>query len=676
MFSEQQHAGQSHLVQFYDDDDYLIDGLADYIGTALADGNKGIAVATREHLDRLALRLRGRGLDVQELAIAQRYVPLEAERLLPLFMADGLPDKARFRDVIGSVIARAAGDPDGHVFVFGELVAILAGSERCTLHALGKHQAAIHVEHFFNELQRQYPFTLLCAYPMSAFPREEDRGTFSEVCALHSHVLPAENVDLCASADALQRSVAGLQQQAYALSSAVYDRKQVERALREVNVDRLTGLPNRSVFNDRLDMDIRKSERTHLPVALLFIDLDHFKEINDTLGHATGDLLLKQVGQRLASHVRKSDTVTRLGGDEFTITLAELHDVDTVTDVAQNILDDLARPFHIGNEMAYISASIGITLYPQDAGSAGELLRNADQAMYESKNQGRNRLAYFTPSMQQAAQARMSISKDLRRALGGQELRVHYQPIVDLRDGRICKAEALLRWYHPVNGEIAPEAFIPVAEHTGMIVAIGNWVFGEALKQATLWRLAHPDFSISVNVSPVQFYRNKENSCRQWLDNLRSRARLPGGEDSAVNFEITEGLLLSADDDVISKLAAFQNAGIKISLDDFGTGYSSLSYLRKFNVDFLKIDQSFVVNLENDPANVALCEAIIVMAHKLGLKVIAEGVETAAQRDLLQGAGCDYGQGFHFGYPIDAAAFETLLRVHNSKQAATPLRYN
>jgi diguanylate cyclase (GGDEF)-like protein len=667
-------AKQAHLVQFYQDEDFLIKGLADYIGTALRGGDKGIVIATRAHLDRLDTTLGRCGIDLRAAAGKRRYLPLVADHMLPLFMADGLPDKSRFHNTIGQVIHDAAGAQHGHLYIFGEMVAILCGAEPCPLQSVGKHQAAIHVERFFNELQRQYRFSLLCAYPLSAFPREQDRITFDEVCTLHTEVLPAENVDLRADQRALQRTVAGLQQQAFALASAVNDRKQVERALREVNFDRLTGLPNRSVFNDRLEMDIRKSRRTGLPVALLFIDLDHFKEINDTLGHATGDLLLKQVGQRLSSYVRISDTVTRLGGDEFTITLAELHDIDTVTDVAEKILDDLARPFQLGEDVTYVSASIGITLFPQDADSAGELLRNADQAMYESKDQGRNRFSYFTPSMQQAAQARMAISKDLRRAIGGEQLRLYYQPIVDLRDGSICKAEALLRWQHPAHGEISPDTFIPVAEHTGMIVAIGNWVFQEALAQSARWRLTHPDFTVSVNVSPVQFYRNHDSTCRAWLSHFGKVARSRHSREPAINLEITEGLLLSADDAVVSKLAAFQRAGIKISLDDFGTGYSSLSYLRKFNVDYLKIDQSFVYNLENDPDNVALCEAIIVMAHKLGLKVIAEGIETAAQRDLLFKAGCDYGQGYYLGYPVDAARFESVLHSNGMTRRAGALQ--
>ena len=657
------HGPQAHLVQFYENDRFLITGLADYIGAALAAGDKGIVIATHSHLDQLERTLGQRGLLSGETA--HNYLPIDANHMLPLFMANGLPDKTRFHEAIGNIVIKASDAHEGDVYIFGEMVALLCAGEYCHVHTVGKHQAAIHVENYFNELQQHHPFTLLCAYPLSAFPHEDDRAMFGEVCRLHTEVLPAENLDMDADLDTLRRTIALLQQQAYALSTEVYDRKQVERALREVNFDRLTGLPNRSVFHDRMEMDIKRSRRTQRPVALLFIDLDHFKEINDTLGHATGDLLLKQVGKRLASYVRASDTVTRLGGDEFTITLAELKDVATVTDVAQKILDDLSHPFELGDEVAYISASIGITLYPQDADSVGELLRNADQAMYESKDMGRNRFCYFTRSMQEAAQARMAISNDLRRAMSNEQLTVFYQPIVDLSGGRIVKAEALLRWRHPENGEISPVDFIPIAEHTGMIVGIGNWVFQQALHQAGEWRATDPDFSVSVNVSPVQFYRSNEAYYREWLSDCKTM----GGQSvagPAVSIEITESLMMASDETVMDKLAAFQNAGIKISLDDFGTGYSSLSYLRKFNLDYLKIDQSFVHNLEQDAANCALCEAIIVMAHKLGLKVIAEGIETPGQRDMLAGAGCDFGQGYLFGQPVPANEFALLLKPQHA----------
>jgi diguanylate cyclase (GGDEF)-like protein len=650
----------AHTVQFYEDDTFLIKGLAEFVGAALSAGGRAIAIATSDHLARLEKSLAARGLlDAGGQATQGRYIRLDADHALPLFMADGLPDEVRFRDAIGNAILDASEDHEGELYVFGEMVALLREPIRCPLSPPVRHDAAIHVERYFNTLLRHFPFTLLCAYPLSAFPGADDVGTFHEVCALHSEVLPAESYDPTIQRDALQRTVAGLQQQAYALSREVHDRQLIEQALREVNVDRLTGLPNRNVFQDRLELDIKKSQRSGLPLALLFIDLDHFKEINDTRGHEAGDQLLKAVGQRLRGHVRESDTVARLGGDEFTITLADLHDVLTVTDIAQKLCDDLARPFMVDDELAYISGSIGITLYPRDATTAGELLRNADQAMYRSKERGRNRFTYFKSSMQDAAQNRMALSNELRRAVENHQLQVYYQPIVDMATGKIGKAEALVRWRHPERGDISPVEFIPIAEHTGLISNIGNWVYQEALAKARDWRTRDPNLTINVNVSPLQFYEGDGEHCRQWLSHGRP-GQVPAVPE--MGLEITEGLLLTSDTEVRKQLLAFQQAGIKISLDDFGTGYSSLSYLRKFALDFLKIDKSFVYNLEYDAANVALCEAIIVMAHKLGLRVIAEGVETHQQAELLKHAGCDFGQGFLFGHAVPAPEFESMLR--------------
>jgi diguanylate cyclase (GGDEF)-like protein len=651
-----------HLVQFYEDDVFLIKSLADFIGNAIASGNTGVAIATAPHLRMLESTLVKRGLlDKHGESASGDYLALEADKMLPLFMDGDMPDESRFRDAIGGVISAAAERSGKQVYVFGEMVAILSAGSHCSLQSSGKHDAAVRVERYFNNLQRHFPFTLLCAYPLNAFPSANDAFVFSEVCSLHTHVLPAESFDPSVNIQTLHRTVASLQQQAYSLSTEVRDRRQIEQALREVSVDRLTGLPNRNVFHDRLDMDIKKANRSGLPLALLFIDLDHFKEINDTLGHATGDLLLKQVGHRLQGYVRETDTVARLGGDEFTVTLSELHDLHTVTDIAQKIRNDLALPFRLDGELAYLSASIGITLYPRDGATAGDLLRNADQAMYQSKDQGRNRVTYFTRSMQEAAQARMSMSNELRRALDDDQLAVHYQPIVDMASGRIRKAEALLRWRHPQRGDVSPLDFIPIAEHTGLIVGIGNWVFHTALAQARRCRAYDRELTINVNVSPAQFYHANGEQWWNWLSaegiGKEGRAGTP-----EVGLEITEGLLLASNSTVMKQLLAFQQAGIKISLDDFGTGYSSLSYLRKFDLDYLKIDKSFVYNLENDPANVALCEAIIVMSHKLNLKVIAEGVETEQQYELLRRAGCDYGQGYLMGMPLPGAEFEELIK--------------
>jgi|GEM_PF-1019540 len=452
-----------------------------------------------------------------------------------------------------------------------------------------------------------------------------------------------------------------------ALFSDITQRKESEELIwKQANFDTLTGLPNRSMFQNRLAQEIKKSHRTDQPFALIYLDLDRFKEVNDSLGHDMGDTLLIEAAQRLNSCVRQTDSVARLGGDEFTVIMTELDDFKSVERVTQDILEKLSSPYQLGIETVYVTASIGVTLYPNDAGNIDELLRNSDQAMYAAKNQGRNRYRYFTQSMQDAVQARISIAKDLRIAIIEQQFLVHYQPIVELATGSIHKAEALIRWQHPERGLISPAEFIPIAEETGLIVDIGDWVFHTALSQVAEWRkFHHPEFQVSINKSPVQF-NNQKAGHRKWLDELK-RLNLPG---QSVCIEITEGLLLDATSSVTDKLLVFRDAGIQVSLDDFGTGYSSLSYLKKFDIDFIKIDQSFVRNLTHGSDDLVLCEAIIVMAHKLGMKVIAEGVETAEQCDLLEAAGCDYGQGYLFSRPIPAEAFDTLLKPNSTTNLA------
>jgi diguanylate cyclase (GGDEF)-like protein len=390
---------------------------------------------------------------------------------------------------------------------------------------------------------------------------------------------------------------------------------------------------------------------------LMLLDLDRFKEVNDTLGHDMGDILLKEGARRLSSCVRGTDTVARLGGDEFTIILSELHDPANVERIAQDILKKLAEPFHLKREVAYVSASIGITLYPNDGASIETLLKNADQAMYASKNQGRNRYNYFIPSMQEAAQNRMRLANDLRGALEADQFSLVYQPIVELATGVIHKAEALIRWQHPNRGEVSPTEFITIAEETGLIIDIGDWVFRETACQVKHWRERHhADFQISINKSPIQFH-NKCNSHAAWFEHMQQQ----GLSGQSIVVEITEGLLLDASTAITDQLLEFRDAGMQVALDDFGTGYSSLSYLKKFDIDYLKIDRSFVSNLAPGSDDMALCEAIIVMAHKLGIKVIAEGVETVQQRNLLSTVGCDYGQGYLFSKPLPAVEFEKLL---------------
>jgi diguanylate cyclase (GGDEF)-like protein/PAS domain S-box-containing protein len=443
------------------------------------------------------------------------------------------------------------------------------------------------------------------------------------------------------------------------LFSDITQKKESEKLIwQQANFDALTGLPNRHMFRDRLSQAIMKSHRSGLPMALLLLDLDHFKEVNDTLGHAQGDVLLIEAARRIANCVRESDTVSRLGGDEFTVVLSEMKDVSNAERVAQNIIESLALPFELLQDKVHVFASIGITLYPNDSQNIEALTKNADQAMYVAKNLGGNRFSYFHKNLQEAADTRLSMMRDLRVALINQQLMVYYQPIVEIATGTIYKAEALLRWQHPVLGMVSPTQFIPLAEESGLIHEIGDWVFHEATRELANWRKHYaPDFQISVNVSPVQLRQNKAQIGLPWIRHLQVM-ELPG---HSLSIEITEGILLNAETTVTEKLQMFRQAGVEVSIDDFGTGYSSLSYLRKFDIDYLKIDQSFVHTLVDKSNDMALCKAIIVMAHKLGLKVIAEGVETKQQRDLLASYGCDFAQGWLYAKAVPAAEFETLL---------------
>ncbi|MEO5793455.1 MAG: EAL domain-containing protein, partial [Rhodoferax sp.] len=441
----------------------------------------------------------------------------------------------------------------------------------------------------------------------------------------------------------------------------ITDRKAGEALVRQqAFFDTLTGLPNRRMLRDRLEQEIKRCKRDAQQLAILFIDLDHFKEVNDTLGHDNGDLLLVEAARRIQSCVREADTVARMGGDEFTVVLTEVADVHRLEPTLQKILHAMEQVFQLGNEQVFVSASIGITLYPLDATGIEDLFKNADQALYVAKGAGRNRFSFFTPALQEAAQTRVRLANDLRSGLQGQQFRLVYQPIVDLATGAVHKAEALIRWQHPTRGLISPDQFIPIAESSGLIVEMGQWVFEQAALQVQAWRTTlHPDFQISINKSPVQFHHQSQGNQR-WDTQLRALG-LPG---SCMVVEITEGLLLDTSDRVSDRLMELADAGIQVALDDFGTGYSALSYLQRFDIDFIKIDQSFVRHLVPDSTDLALCKAMVVMAHALGMKVVAEGVETAQQRDLLAATGCDYAQGYWFSRPVSAPDFEAFWAAH------------
>jgi EAL domain-containing protein (putative c-di-GMP-specific phosphodiesterase class I) len=367
-------------------------------------------------------------------------------------------------------------------------------------------------------------------------------------------------------------------------------------------------------------------------------------------------VLLTRAAERISAGVRTSDTVARLGGDEFTVILSDIENEMAIEQVASKILDALSKPFCLGNEVLYLSASVGITIYPNDALEPEDLVRNADQAMYVAKHAGRNRYSYFTASLQERAHSRLRLIAEMREALAAKQFKVYFQPIIDMRHGRITKAEALLRWCHPTHGLFYPSEFISVAEETGLIHEIGNWVFMEAAWWSQRWshQLGIP-FQISVNTSPVQFHANLDSV--NWVKYLTDL----GVSRNCISVEITEGILLNASENVSDRLLEYRDAGIQVALDDFGTGYSSMSYLKKFDIDYLKIDQSFVRDMSHNQGSRTIAETMIVMAHKLGLKVIAEGIETPDQRELLARAGCDYGQGFLFSQAVTPQEFEALL---------------
>ena len=447
------------------------------------------------------------------------------------------------------------------------------------------------------------------------------------------------------------------------LFSDITERKEhEERIWYEANYDALTHLPNRRLFQERLQQAVRRANLAGGKVILLYLDLDGFKEVNDAMGHQGGDQLLIEVARRLKEVVRVTDCTSRLGGDEFTVILEDVPDFQPAIKVATSILALLQAPVMVDSYATYISASIGITVYPDDASDAADLIKNADQAMYEAKKLGRNQYSFYTREIQYVANRRSEQKRELRHALLNGELEIHYQPVVDLRTGKVSKAEALIRWRHPVMGMVSPDEFIPLAEETGLIHEIGSWVFMECLDQALKWRARfHPEFQISVNLSPVQFKHSAYFD--RWFTLLTSAANAK----NCLCVEITEGVLLDASEKTAAQLLRFREAGIEMAIDDFGTGYSSLAYIKHIDVDYLKIDRTFITSLAASSTDYPLVEAIIMMAHKLGLKVIAEGVETEAQLHLLARINCDYIQGYWYSKPLPKTAFETWLLNHVAK---------
>ncbi|WP_417797834.1 EAL domain-containing protein [Terasakiella pusilla] len=457
------------------------------------------------------------------------------------------------------------------------------------------------------------------------------------------------------------RDKKGLKEGYVAVFADITKRKEAEAFIqRQANYDDLTNLANRNLFMDHLSGALYRAERDQNRVAVLFLDLDRFKHINDTLGHSKGDQLLKEASSRLLSLTRKSDTCARLGGDEFAILLPDIHDIRNVEEVVTKILATIAEPYEVDGQKAFASASIGITIYPEDGANAQHLLRNAESAMYRAKDKGRNAFQYFTAEMDFEAQARRELETSLHLALEKNQFIVNYQPIISVETGKVTNCEALIRWNHPQKGLIPPSEFIPLAEEVGLILPIGEWVLRESCREAAIWHqtIEHPP-TLSVNFSIRQFQRvNVPTLVAEVLE----ENHLP---PHALSIEITENLLIEDDKTTLEQLKLLHKMGIGLSIDDFGTGYSSLSYLKKFPITVLKIDRSFIKDMHDNPDDAALVNAIISMAKSLNLKTVAEGVEEEKQLEILKEKACEYVQGYYFSKPLASADFNGFLHQHD-----------
>lgn len=425
---------------------------------------------------------------------------------------------------------------------------------------------------------------------------------------------------------------------------------------RQTNFDSLTGLPNRRLFLDRLKQDIKKAHGGGGGLGVLLLDLDRFKDINDSFGHAVGDRALIELTRRIASCVPAEATIGRLGGDAFALVVSGFDRRPHLDTIAESVIKAIAAPLRLGAaETAYVSASVGISVYPDDAADADDLVGYAEHAVHLAKRAGRGQFQYFTSSLQQQAHTKLMLTNDLRQALALRQLEVVYQPIVEVATGHIHKAETLLRWAHPTHGAISPSRFIPLAEEVGLINDISDWVLCEAIASAQRWyRMFGRVVELSVNISPTQFEQRGPSS---WLD----RVVHSGLPRNSITVEITEGVLIQDAEEVSHCLEELHAAGAKVSIDDFGTGFSALSYLKLFDIDYLKIDKSFINNLVSDGSDKALTEAIVDLAHRLGIEAIAEGVESIAQRDALAAIGCDYIQGYYYSQAVTREIFEKLL---------------
>ncbi len=419
--------------------------------------------------------------------------------------------------------------------------------------------------------------------------------------------------------------------------------------------DALTGLPNRTLLKDRIDQAINAAQRERDSLAILFFDLDRFKNVNDSLGHQVGDLMLAEVASRLELIIRKKDSAARLGGDEFVVLLPETSS-DGAAILAKKIIDSISVPFLFQNNKLSITLSLGIAMYPEDGDNVQSLLQAADTAMYRAKDSGRNQFQFYTIELFKRTKRRLEIDNALRGAIDRQELRLYYQPQIDLLSGKLIGCEALLRWEHGELGKVSPAEFIPIAESSGQILSIDHWVFHEAIRQMAIWKeKGMLDFIVAVNLSAIQFHHQ---DLLVMVQDALAKQNLPA---HYLELEMTEGLMIDDVELMIKVIESLHRAGIKLSIDDFGTGYSSLSYLKRFKIDKLKIDQSFVRDINSDPDDAAIVITIIRLAESLGLKTIAEGVETLEQQQFLHDNGCNEVQGYFYSQPIPADEFEIYI---------------
>jgi diguanylate cyclase (GGDEF)-like protein/PAS domain S-box-containing protein len=433
--------------------------------------------------------------------------------------------------------------------------------------------------------------------------------------------------------------------------------KAAEQRIRELaDYDVLTGLPNRRLLRERFDQLVAAAERDKEELAVIFLDLDHFKRVNDSLGHSVGDDLLCEVARRLDSVVRRVDTLARLGGDEFIFAMPGFHSA-AAADVARRLIDVFSRPFEVGGHELTVTPSLGISIFPHDGYDLETLLRNADTAMYQAKEIGRNAFRFYSSEMNSKSLDRLLMESNLRRALSQNEFVLHYQPLVNLESGLIVGVEALIRWLHPELGLIMPDRFIHIAEETGLINPIGDWVLCEACRQAQAWvEQGLPAMAMAVNVAPVQFRQSG------FIEVVAGALATSGLEPGRLELELTERTVMHDADINMGTLSALHRMGVELSLDDFGTGYSSLAYLKRFPVGKLKIDRSFVNDLETDPDDWAIASTIVSMGRSLRMTVLAEGVEKAEQLALLRKMGCDMAQGFLFSRPVSAEGMADMLR--------------